>query len=110
MNVRGEVKKNLAAMKDVYLRIKPFVEIKTDKEDKAVQVRGKTCGSGPSNPLSSPPLWGSGKRKPSVRGIIIRLSRSRMLLFMPNCQKKILAEGYLVCVFFLYRNWIYYFS
>jgi hypothetical protein len=37
MTSRGEVKKNLAAMKDVYLRIKPFVEPKVELQEKASQ-------------------------------------------------------------------------
>jgi hypothetical protein len=38
MQSRGEVKKNLAAMKDVYLRIKPFVEPPKETSEKESQV------------------------------------------------------------------------
>jgi len=37
MQSRGEVKKNLAAMKDVYLRIKPFVEPPKETSEKESQ-------------------------------------------------------------------------
>lgn len=40
MQSRGEVKKNLAAMKDVYLRIKPFVEPPKETSEKESQVSG----------------------------------------------------------------------